>query len=372
MHKRKTLLTSLTSLRFFAALCVVLHHAATIGGNLALVGLMERLGWLGVSFFFILSGFVLMWTFDETIAPATYVLRRLARIYPLHFICLCASLAYFIYTGSALGGYVGTGPGTAANFLLIHDWIPGHPNIRQAWNGVSWTLSCEFFFYLLAPFCFPFFLKIDRFKYLGLVVFTWLALVAFSVAAQAKHWNAALDFYLYHPLPRAPEFFLGALGARWIKAGFRFQSVMASLLLMILPVLIYCACVAEASECPALMNLLFVPGAFLLILSTAGRDYDGMKSSLRRHFFVRLGDASFALYITHALLLGLYARLITSYFRNYFYSSLSREIALTVLYLVAAVVLSLMVHLSFELPARKTALYLLGSRKTKIASSEYL
>jgi peptidoglycan/LPS O-acetylase OafA/YrhL len=370
MNKTRTLLTSLTSLRFFAALCVVVHHAAAISGNISLVSLLERLGWLGVSFFFILSGFVLVWSFDESVHPTTYILRRLTRIYPLHFVCLCASLAYFVYTGSALGGYVGTDLGTVANFLLIQDWIPGHPNIRQAWNGVSWTLSCEFFFYLLAPICFPVFLKIDRFKYIEWVVFIWLVLVAFSVVAQAKSWNAVLDFYLYHPLPRAMEFFLGALGARWMKAGFRFKSVIASLFLMIMPVLIYCACVTETLECPMLMNLLFIPGAFLLILSTAGREYDGRKSWLQRDFFVRLGDASFALYMTHALLLGLYARLIRCYFKNYFYSSLSREVALTLLYLVAATVLSLVVHLFFEVPARKNFLHVLSRGRRNIPSPE--
>lgn len=371
-NKARTLLTSLTSLRFLAAVCVVLHHAAAISGNISLVGLMERLGWLGVSFFFILSGFVLMWSFDETLTPATYILRRLTRIYPLHFVCLCISLAYFACTGNGLGGYVGTGLGTVANFLLIHDWIPGHPNIRQGWNGVSWTLSCEFFFYLLTPIVFPFFLKIDRFKYLELVVSLWLVLAAFSAIAQTRHWNAVLDFYLYHPLPRAAEFFLGAIGARWMKAGVRFESIIASLFLMIMPILIYCACVPEALECPALMNLLFIPGAFLLIFSAAGREYDGMKSWLQQAFLVRLGDASFALYMTHALLLGLYARLISRYFKDYFYSSLSREAALTVLYLLAATVLSLAVHLSFEIPMRKILLHLLAPRKKNILVPEQL
>lgn len=183
-----------------------------------------------------------------------------------------------------------------------------------------------------------------------------------------ENWATALDFYLYHPLPRAPEFFLGALGAQWVKTGFRFRSVILSLLIMVLPVLLYCACVPPAAECAALMNLLFIPGAFLLILSTAGQECDRTRSWLQQNFLVRLGDASFALYMTHALFLGLYSRLIIGYFNSYFYSSLSRETALTILYLSAAVALSLMVHLFFEVPARKALLYFLGHRRENIPS----
>ena len=54
-------LPSLTSCRFFAALAVVLHHSGATGSAYEAVG---KAGWMGVSFFFALSGFVLMWSFD--------------------------------------------------------------------------------------------------------------------------------------------------------------------------------------------------------------------------------------------------------------------------------------------------------------------
>ena len=53
-----------------------------------------------------------------------------------------------------IGGYLGTGFGTLLNALLLHDLTVGQPEVRQAWNGVSWSLSCEFCFYLAAPFLF--------------------------------------------------------------------------------------------------------------------------------------------------------------------------------------------------------------------------
>lgn len=361
-------LDALTSLRFFAALFVVVTHLAAVSGNLGVVELISQTGWLGVSFFFILSGFVLMWSFDQGIGPAAYVLRRLTRIYPLHFVCLVLSLLFFLQTGKALGGYVGTAPGTIANFLLIHSWIPGHPDIRQAWNGVSWTLSCEFFFYIMAPFCFPAFAGIGRGKYFLSVAALWLGLSGFVLLADSRNWHAALDFYIYNPLPRSYEFVLGAIGAQWVKAGFRFRSTISALAAMMLPVLLYCIAVPEPSRSSALMNLMFIPGAFLLIVATAGNEIDRGKSFLYRRGFVQLGEASFALYMTHAMLLGLFLIFIVLPLRHQFYTSLPLEVSLSVMFILVCVGVSILVHRFFEFPVRRKLLKILaGNTKFQAA-----
>ena len=77
-------LPELTSLRFFAALAVVLHHVAEVNGQSPFMALCDAFGWLGVTFFFVLSGFVLMWAFDPQITAAQFLIRRLTRVYPLH------------------------------------------------------------------------------------------------------------------------------------------------------------------------------------------------------------------------------------------------------------------------------------------------
>lgn len=124
-------LPSLTSCRFFAALAVVLHHSGATGSAYEAVG---KAGWMGVSFFFALSGFVLMWSFDPSRSKMDFYINRLSRIYPLHLFGLLVSLAAFFALGSPLAGYVGTELGTLASLVLVHDWIPGHREIRQAWG----------------------------------------------------------------------------------------------------------------------------------------------------------------------------------------------------------------------------------------------
>ncbi len=179
-----------------------------------------------------------MWNVSPATAKTIFIWKRLARIYPLHFLTLLISLISFAIFSQPLAGYVGTFPGTVANFLLLHDWLPLHPEVRQAWNGVSWTLSCEFFFYLLAPFIFPLMLRASaEWTFLSITaILACLLLVA--ICAAHEGWGAVLDFLFYHPLPRLAEFLLGASGAMLMRKGWTFKSVPLSLVAMIAPVAI--------------------------------------------------------------------------------------------------------------------------------------
>jgi peptidoglycan/LPS O-acetylase OafA/YrhL len=352
-------LTALTSLRFFAALFVVIHHTAIIGGNIYPIYLAGQFGWLGVSFFFILSGFVLKWSFDSAMPMLVYIGRRLSRIYPLHFICLTTCLVLFLITGHQFGGFRGTITATIENYLLMQDWISADPFTRQAWNGVSWTLSCEFFFYLIAPICFPALGRIGRGKSAGIAAAVWLGFVGLLVAANAYQWRAFLDFCFYNPLPRTGEFLLGALGAQWIKIGFRFHSIKGALVLMTLPVLLYYAWAPAASRSANLMDMLFIPGAFLLIITIAGNEFDGAKSWLNQPVFVRLGEASFALYMVHAILWHVLIYCFEKLILVPIDYSTQIEVLFIMFFIIISILFSIFVHLRFELPARHKLLQVL-------------
>jgi len=353
-------LTALTSLRFFAALFVVIHHIAEAGNKLYLIQVIGQFGWLGVSFFFILSGFVLMWSFDSRITPSEYILRRLSRIYPLHFVCLTICLLLFLKTGHVFGGYPGSIAGTLANFLLIHDWISGGPFTRQAWNGVSWTLSCEFFFYLIAPFCFPALARIGWGKSAWVAAASWLGFLVVLVATNANQWQNVLDFCFYNPLPRTGEFMLGAIGAQWLKTGLRFPSPIGAVLLMTVPILLYCACVPVPSRCGNVIDMLFIPGAFFLIIAVAGNETDGLTSWLNHRIFVVLGDSSFALYMIHAIILGICTVYARKDLPTTLYQSSQFELFFAAIFCVVTVLLSILVHFKFELPARARLLKIVG------------
>ena len=164
---RKKEIRSHTSLRGWAAMMVVFVHFryylhSSIDPDEFTLYFYK--GYLWVDFFFILSGFVMAYVYDiehpRRYSPRDilhYLIARIARIYPLHFITLLATVLFFtllLLINLALGkeacclfdDALRTPESLAANLFLIHswgmfDWV--------TWNFPSWSLSAEFFCYLL-------------------------------------------------------------------------------------------------------------------------------------------------------------------------------------------------------------------------------
>ncbi|MDR3082791.1 MAG: acyltransferase, partial [Streptomyces sp.] len=143
------LLPSLTGLRWVAALLVFGLHVRNFG---YFSGFGDRIatwafgaGASGVSFFFVLSGFVLTWSVRPNDRTLAFWRRRFARIFPVHLVtAVIALLMAYLLAHQAKP----TATQTLANFLLVHSWW------RPWWqtlNPVSWSLACEAFFYAAFP-----------------------------------------------------------------------------------------------------------------------------------------------------------------------------------------------------------------------------
>lgn len=147
-------LRPLTGLRFFAALWVIVMRDWPVLGA-AEPGWAAR-GGLGVELFFMLSGFVLGHVYLDALAarrfdyPA-FLRARLVRIYPLHLATLAAvgvlGLAA-LASGRAIDANVLAWRALAANLLLVHAW--GLAPV-SGWNHPSWSVSAEWFAYLIFP-----------------------------------------------------------------------------------------------------------------------------------------------------------------------------------------------------------------------------
>jgi peptidoglycan/LPS O-acetylase OafA/YrhL len=127
----------LTSLRGFAAMAVVgLHFFGGAGDRMAR-------GYLGVDLFFMLSGFVLFHVYHgEPVAFRSFLVARFARTYPLHLLMLLMLLPAFGRTEEFSGGAL------LCNLTMTQVVCGG----KASWNGISWSLSAEWFAYLLFPF----------------------------------------------------------------------------------------------------------------------------------------------------------------------------------------------------------------------------
>lgn len=149
---------TLTSLRFLAALMVFLHHIFQFFPGEINTSLFEK-GYLAVDLFFILSGFILSHVYGRSF-PGTrgayrmFWVRRFARIYPVHFLILLFLIFWAsrgVFYGSLEMGNISI-VALLDNLLLLHGWgLPG----ALAWNGPSWSISGEWFAYLLFPFLLP-------------------------------------------------------------------------------------------------------------------------------------------------------------------------------------------------------------------------
>ena len=145
-------LHALTGLRWIAAFAVFLHHLQRPFG---VPYLNWWLGSLAVSFFFVLSGFILTYVYAERMANKTVTVRkflftRWARIWPLHLACLVIFVTVFSSWNAILGSWDHT-PRFLTNLTMLQSWVPD-PGWYFGFNGVSWSISTEFFFYLAFPF----------------------------------------------------------------------------------------------------------------------------------------------------------------------------------------------------------------------------
>ncbi len=158
--QKKVALPSLTGLRFIAALAVFVCHTAALNNTIpphapvvpfADAGLAEIYhkivfngGFVGVSFFFVLSGFVLAWSTKPTETKRAFLRRRLLKIYPNHLVTFVAAMVVY-----------------AAAITPVSQWLPVltltqswslDPQTRWAVNSPSWSLAAELLFYLSFPF----------------------------------------------------------------------------------------------------------------------------------------------------------------------------------------------------------------------------
>lgn len=148
---------SLTSIRGIAAMAVLFLHIDDTYGGLLFFSWFKN-GALGVDLFFVLSGFILAFVystkFEKTLGFCSFykefIFARLVRIYPLHIVTLLFLVLLATLIPSFYARYENyfTFTSFIYNLLLIHNW--GFVDI--SWNTVSWSISAEFFMYLVFPF----------------------------------------------------------------------------------------------------------------------------------------------------------------------------------------------------------------------------
>ena len=152
-------LKPLTSMRFLAAMWVVLYHYwpdLDLGALQGWVPGLVAKGYLGVELFFVLSGFILCHVYlqaagEKRFRYGGFLWARLARVYPLHLATLAgvgALAAAAAVAGLAIDSTIVSWSSLPANLAMVHAWGLAP---EAGWNHPSWSISAEWFAYL----CFP-------------------------------------------------------------------------------------------------------------------------------------------------------------------------------------------------------------------------
>jgi peptidoglycan/LPS O-acetylase OafA/YrhL len=300
-------LPSLTSLRWLAATLVFLRHGQPLIGNADIRETYDTIadqGSCGVSFFFVLSGFVLAWSHRPGDTVAQFYRRRVARIVPAYWTaCLIAiPITYWLARPT-------TGEETAGVFLpftLLQSWVP-RQDIYFGGNGVSWSLSTEIFFYVLFPLLVVGVLALAPRRRVVLLVALAVAGVAGPLIVHTDQVSGGTLFWLTYINPgwRLVEFALGMALASLLRAGRR--APIGPRTAIAIAIAAYVAA-GWAPPYAHLVAITLVPFA-LVIWACAGADLDRSGPRwLRSRSLIRLGQWSFAFYLVHQMVINTFVK----------------------------------------------------------------
>jgi peptidoglycan/LPS O-acetylase OafA/YrhL len=261
-------------------------------------------GWVGVGFFFLLSGFVLTWSARPSDTPRLFWRRRFFKVFPNHAVTYVAAVVILLVLGESLGGWK-----AVPNFFLLHAWFP-QIDVETSVNPVSWSLSVEALFY----FSFPFWLRLMT-RIRPQRLWWWAAGLAAAmyvtpVIAWALPHKPGLffapvsqwQFWFVYVLPpvRCLDFLLGMVLALIVRDG-RWPARFGLLPALALAIGAYTLS-SKVSWTYGLVAIMAAPLG-LLVAAGANADITGAWSPFRSRAMVWLGDVSFAFYLWHRLVI---------------------------------------------------------------------
>jgi peptidoglycan/LPS O-acetylase OafA/YrhL len=349
-------LDALTGLRFFAALAVYCSHMQRPPDLHPQLSALLGNGSLGVTCFFVLSGFVLAYTyFDRLRQPSicaiwSYTVARFARIYPVYILVLLSIIYYFTAWNPP--------DGWQWHVLMLQAWS-ADLSFAYGLNGAAWSVSVELFLYACFPFLVPLVARRDG---------STRSLVVAALATVALMWLIHTAFWLNGNSDLQPPD--AASGHRWLYRSpvgrlgdLLFGMILARLYLRLIgrpgvalvasisAVLLVAATLLQSAYRPALLqpyrfDFIYMLLGGLLILSLALSPRGPVSLFLGWAPIVLFGEASYAFYLIHQLWMsqigaGIWVATGTL-------TGLAWELLVPVKVLAIAIV----VHLAFERPMR--------------------
>lgn len=286
-------LPALTGIRFLAAFYVVLGHSLPwLKQHIKLPSPVEIFLTncpLAVALFFLLSGFILTYTYESQIEGARnrqyFWAARFARIYPVYVFSLI--LAYWFERGLPTKTYL-------AVLMMVQTWNPLARSMIGAWNYPAWTLSVEAFFYLCFPFILPWLLnKSTSFlRWIGITLLVFAVCLHTPVTGLGNASVTSFGGLIPLPLWRFPEFLVGVVLGLYFKRTNPQDRPGGSVRVLMLSAMII---IILSTPIGAWVSLVLVPFAALIYELACGDNW--LAKLLSTRLMILLGSASYAIYL---------------------------------------------------------------------------
>lgn len=309
LHATQNYLTTLTPLRGIAALLVVIFHSNLMVQPFLPPGYTRfvEFSWLWVDFFFILSGFILTYVygrdFEQRVQKANYwkyIGARFARVYPLHlftmiWVVICTIfILYYAHSLDPFFADIFNLEAIPTSLLFLQSL---HLYSAAPLNTPSWSLSTEWWMYMIFPFLVPLFVRLrsgGRWLVFLLIAayFVFLKFVIGPISGPFKGNNTinlVADFGLLRCIG---GFLLGMLLHSFYqeRIGYRILSRSITFLLFSF---------ATVGAMHFGWDELLIVLLFPFILLTAAYNTTGVKRILDKKPLQLLGDWSFSIYMVH-------------------------------------------------------------------------
>ena len=274
----------------------MLYHLTRQVGDVQPLSGLVYFGRSGVTFFFVLSGFVLAWTYAGTaMRLPVFLWRRFARLWPL--VAVTGLLSLLSY--SAIGVVVPL-PRAISTFVFLQAW-------RTEWvagaNPASWSLSDEAFFYVL----FPVLLMGAAHRRIKGVLWGLVGLTLPALFLLAWHGDWLDGRFDYFPPSRVVQFVIGVLCGVAMRRGARSPVGLGAAVLMVVG---YHAGLFALHRVAGEPDWLYSGSQWwsvipftLLIVAAAQADVVGRHTLFGRTWSLRLGHWSFAWYLVHEIVI---------------------------------------------------------------------
>lgn len=280
-------LHALQYLRAFAALAVVYSHSVIqVEGYEKYLG---HAGSFGVDIFFVISGFIMIYIAKPTNTFSKFIVNRARRVIPLYWFFTLLMGAILLLLPSVFKATEFDTTALLLSLAFIPHW--SMVNTTEAWPIVApgWSLNFEMYFYFV--FALSLFFA-ERYR----IAFITIVISAVFIGAQFfNDGQSAIAHFFSESM--VFEFVLGMLLALAWKRGFRLPSSISWILLILATIMLFL-------QLPVLRILEFgVPSLFIVMACLFIKIKEW-------RFGILLGDASYALYLSHIFTLGVLRKVL--------------------------------------------------------------